>query len=198
METSLKKYKIVVLLFFSMFLLTSCNRNVEITETTIEVNKDNSITYTIIEAFDQSYYSLEELKAMNEEEVESFNKANNEENVSIVSTEVIENQIKLIMKYNSYESFRKMQDRVFFVGTVKEAKTAKFDFSSTFISIKNGEVVPVEDVLEHENLKVVILKNNCDVVMYKNIMYISDNVEVTKDKKLVKVKEEELSYIILK
>ena len=77
------KHCILPAVLLCMTLLAGCTgREVDlsnVTESTIGVNGDGSVEEVVIESFDKEYYSLSDLTAYVNKQVDAFNQANPQE-----------------------------------------------------------------------------------------------------------------------
>ena len=77
------KHCILPAVLLCMTLLAGCTgRKVDlsnVTESTIGVNGDGSVEEVVIESFDKEYYSLSDLTAYVNKQVDAFNQANPQE-----------------------------------------------------------------------------------------------------------------------
>ena len=78
---------ILVSICLLFVFLTGCGEVSLQSGTNLQLEKDGSVMVTYIEEFSSDYYDLEELKKMNEEEVNAYNTKVGRNAVEIISTE---------------------------------------------------------------------------------------------------------------
>ena len=87
------------------------------------------------------------------------------------------------MSYASGDDYSKFNQVTFFTGDVLTAYQAGYDFSGKFQSVEKGQVTGADvtgnDILNSYNYGLVILTEPILVKVPGNIVYASDNVEIT-------------------
>ena len=71
------KKSLVMVSLLCMMLLVGCSLQLkdQTEKNTIQVNKDGSVTGTLVEPFTESYYKIEELERMVNEEATKYNQS---------------------------------------------------------------------------------------------------------------------------
>ena len=79
--------------------LTGCSEVQLQNGTSLQLEKDGGVTVTYIEDFASDYYDIDELEAMNREEVNEYNQKAGSDVVEIIATETDGSKITLTMHY---------------------------------------------------------------------------------------------------
>lgn len=189
------KKTLVAIGILSMALFSGCGMKDTIDESTIQVNKDQSITGTLVEPFGESYYKLDELESMVNEEVGKYNKSAGDGAVTLGSVEMMDEQTaKVVMTYKAASDYENFNQKTLFVGTVSDAKAKGYAFVE--MMAVNGEgTISEAQILEKGDSKLVITEEIGNVKVPGKITYLSGNADPV-DKKTAAVKAEEVTYIL--
>ena len=178
----MRKGKILGLAVLIMGLLSGCEK-FEPGETAISVDNKGQVVSYVKESFDKDYYSSEELEASIDQAILDYNTAGGTENVKKKKFEVKDQNAELTMSYASGEDYSKFNNVTLFTGDVLEAYQAGYGFDGKFQSVEKGQVTATDvtgnDILNSYNYGVVILTEPILVKVPGNIVYASDNVEIT-------------------
>ena len=103
-----KRFLRVVLVFAVLLGLTACFKkqtgDFKPNENSIYIKRDGTLESAIISGSQQAYYNVDGLKAFVQKEIDEYNLAKGAQAVSIVSAEVENNVIKLILSYSDAAS----------------------------------------------------------------------------------------------
>ncbi len=189
---------ILATLCLFIFFAAGCGESAAFDTTTIEFDKDGDIIQTIVEDFPKDFYDVEELRKMNQTEVDEYNQSVGEEAVEIINTEYDGNAVKIAMKYKNTDAYFALNKSSLFYGTVEQALSEGYDLDITLNNIKDNSLVTGSDLREMKDKHIVILDENVDIQTYGSILYVSDDVTCDKSKKLATVSGEGKSYIVFK
>lgn len=186
-------------------LLCACTEGSNVTkETTVKVEQDGTIKNTIIENFDETLYSGEELQSMILKEVSAFNSGTGGKSISIEKVEVSENQTEVVLIYAGASVYEEFNEVTFFNGTMREFYDSGIETAGITFHTKNNEVYGMEELLKFEENRIIVLEKSkiegtIKVETPAKILYVSDNVEFLSNKSArISEDTEDLAYIILK
>ena len=166
----MRKGKVLGLAVLIMGLLSGCEK-FEPEETAISVDNKGQVVSYVKESFDKDYYILD------------YNTAGGTENVKKKKFEVKDQNAELTMSYATGDDYSKFNNVTLFTGDVLEAYQAGYDFAGKFQSVEKGQVTATDvtgnDILNSYNYGIVILTEPILVTVPGNIVYASDNVEIT-------------------
>lgn len=177
----MKKVRVLGLAVLMTGLLSGCEK-FSPEETAISVNKDGEIVSFITESFEKDYYRADELEASIDQAIYNYNEQVGGENIEKKKFEVKDQAAKLTINYASGEDYARFNGVTLFAGDVLGAYNVGYDFKGGFQSVDKGTVIaPVtgNEILNSYNYGIVILEENIEVKVPGNIVYVSDNVEVT-------------------
>lgn len=175
MKNIIKKTMLLSLIL-SAFLFTGCSNVGDIEQNTIVENKDGTILGVIVEDFSDSKYVSDELKAMLEEEVASYNSQAGEDKITLQSYEITEDKkVKLVLKYASDSDYAQFNEETLFTGTVSEAYEAGYEFAD-MSSVTDGTALGKADVLEKGTMKIAIFEERVNVQVNGKVAYVSNGV----------------------
>ena len=128
--------------------------------TTLQVYQDGSLTETILDTLNQSYYDADELQDMVARSVRLYNEDAGEAALNVTEYTVEQQNLKLVIQYASGEDYRSYNQLVFFDGSMLEAEMEGFLFANSFRRVERGKVVqedvPNAEVLARKEYRVTI------------------------------------------
>ena len=168
-----------------VFLCTGCGQKFEPTESTIFVTSKGIVHSAIMESFEKSYYDFDELYKSVEKEVKSYCLDKIEEVIKITSLTEGNDEVTLVMEYETAKDYADFNEVVLFSGTFAEAVEEGY-LPNT---LQDAEGMDAEIDLEKQgNLKVLVTEESVCIQTSGKIKFVSDNVTVL-DKKLAKAME---------
>lgn len=186
----MKKACIFLLVLTSAFLLIGCSDKFEPTESTIYITSKGQVQSALMEDFEEAYYDFEELTEAVEKEVKTYNLDVNAEAVTIRSLTEGNDEVTLLMDYESVEDYTAFNDVILFHGSYAEASAAGY----VPVELYDTEGMLVDfDAVNSDRLKVVVTEESVCIQTGGKIKYVSDNVTVI-DKKLARAMEAGKSY----
>ena len=142
----------------------------------IKVLEDGTIEGAIVEDFGESYYDVEGLKSMIQDAINEYNQKDITAGIKLISCELIEEQVKVILRYGSYRSYTGFNSRELFVGTVKEASKLGYDLDVSMLGTGKASVkLSQDELLALEKMKIVIAEEPIRVICYGNIDYYTES-----------------------
>lgn len=149
--------------------------------TTLQVYQDGSLTETILDTLNQSYYDADELQDMVARSVRLYNEDAGEAALNVTEYTVEQQNLKLVIQYASGEDYRSYNQLVFFDGSMLEAEMEGFLFANSFRRVERGKVVqedvPNAEVLARKEYRVTITDAGHAVQVPGKICYVSGNAE---------------------
>lgn len=170
--------------------LSGCSAGNKTQETVITVEKDGSISVSIAEDFDKSYYDKAELQNMILSEAASYNRQTKKGSITVNKIETQNGMALVKMNYQTAEDYAAFNDRVFFIGTPKQAEEKGYDLNTVLSGVKDTmETVGKADILSMTDYTVLIMNETEPVTLNGKAAYISSNVTVSKNLKTVALSE---------
>lgn len=186
--------------------LSGCGKaSMDVDANTLYVGSDGKLTEVIVEDFGKDYYDEDELKTYIDDAVESYQSESGKSDVAVKKYEVKDQIAKLLMEYDSSDSYAAFNKTEIYVGTVLKAQAAGYEFDVNFytpeqsgeesaktedaqdesteeVAANTGDAavsVSADTVLGEDNNRVLILKQDTNVQVKGEILYVSDHVKVT-------------------
>ncbi len=181
----MKKSLSFALILSIVFLMTGCGQKFEPTESTIFVDKKGIVQGAVMESFEKPYYDFDELFETVEKEVKSYCLDKNEEAVKLISLTEENDEVALMMEFQSVDDYAEFNEVFLFAGTFAEAADAGY-MPGTLLDAE-GETVEI-NLEEQGDLKVIVTEESVCIQTSGKIKFVSDNVSVL-DKKLAKALE---------
>ena len=184
-------------------LLGACGAKLDVQENTIALQRNGKILEAAVESFDQSYYDQEELDTYVQNAVDDYTAEHGKKSVSVTDSKVEEKKAYLTLQYENAETFRDFTGIECFFGSIVEAQSAGYDFNLDFYPVADGKAdtktVKGSTLLDDDDLKVLIVKENSDLIVPGKIAYVStEGTEVTSEKQVnVTQKEQDTDEAIL-
>lgn len=196
----MKKALYILLLITCIPILTGCKKNLDLTlentdRSTLLVKEDGKIQAAILDVFDKDYYDITEFTQFINQEVESYNEKNGEGTIILDEVDKINNQVILILTYNSikdYTSFNHVEGDLL---SVQDAKSSDLNLPEIFYN-KKGASLSKEEALEKDKNFVFYLKENIKVLVNGKIQYHSNGDLISKSE--VQATEDDVTFIIYK
>ncbi len=142
----------------------------------IKVLEDGSIEGAIVEEFSESYYDIEGLKSMIQDAINEYNQKDITAGIQLISCELIDEQVKVIMRYGTYRSYTGFNSRELFVGTVREATKLGYDLDVSLAGAgKASASISQKELAALEDMKIVIVQEPVRVICYDEIEYYTES-----------------------
>ena len=173
----------------SCMLMAACGTKLDVQENTIALQRNGKILEAAVETFDQSYYKEDELNSYIQNAVDDYTAEHGKKSVSVTESKVEEKKAYLTLQYENAETFQDFSGIECFSGSIVEAQSAGYDFEQDFYPVTEGKAdkksVKGSTLLKEDDLKVLIVKENSDLIVPGKIAYVStEGTEVTSEKQV--------------
>ena len=170
-------------------LMAACGTKLDVQENTIALQRNGKILEAAVETFDQSYYKEDELNSYIQNAVDDYTAEHGKKSVSVTESKVEEKKAYLTLQYENAETFQDFSGIECFSGSIVEAQSAGYDFEQDFYPVTDDKAdkktVRGSSLLEDDDLKVLIVKENSDLIVPGKIAYVStEGTEVTSEKQV--------------
>lgn len=171
----MKKVGILIALLLIMTMCACGEQNPEnITATTVYIKDDGSIEATFVEDFSMPQYDKDELQAMAEEEMLSYNTQAGEDKVAMPYFKVEGNIAKMQMTFEDAATYREFNRELIFVGTVAEALEEGYDLKFNLVNPSDSEdTIGEYELLTMQDANIVIVGDAVRVRVESKILYMS-------------------------
>lgn len=183
-----RKLYAALCMFAAAGMVTACGTSFEADESTVYITKDGNVIGADIEDFNEDYYDEEELKAYITESIESYVESNGDGSLELEKFQTASEEdgvtAQLYLNYATYIDYALFNDVTMFAGTVEQAKEEGYTFDDqSFQKVEEGSQtgsMEVQELLEDEEIKVVIIGQETVVRVDGKIQCVSDgNTEVS-------------------
>lgn len=195
---------VVAVVLLITFLVKSLLGSI-VTENTLTLT-ENSVVFEEIST--EKDLSKSDIKSYAKEVIKEFNAQAKETLVKLDKVKEKKGIVYVKTTYDSVDAYSDFSGYEAYSGTIASAKEAGYDFSTTFVSVKDGkkgDVVDEETLMSDDSLKVLIIRENATFVVNGSIQYVSDENTTVKDSATVSTASEDasndsavLTYIIYK
>ncbi len=197
----MKKSIILCVSMLCSILLIGCGSEAaKDPNTNLIIKKDGSVVSTIHESFEESYYSIDELKAEIDSEVKEYNSLKSGA-INVESVELNEKTVTAVLDYSSFEDYASFNDEALFAGSSQEAILKGFPLDVILTDVNNPTVTIAEaDIKAMTNEKLLIADISDNIYLPGKILYISDNAQINPETKCVTRKQESTAaiYVVYK
>lgn len=187
----MKRIKTAGILAVLMMWLTACGANADAdTEVnSLTIDKNGSVENTIVESFDKEYYDLDGLNTMIQDSIDQYCRQNPTSEITVVSSEVKNSQVRVTMKYDSAASYTGYNSELLFAGTVQEAYEAGYDLNVSLVSAKDEtDRIGKQELLGMGDHHIVIMElpdsaeDGMRLSCFGEILYTGDGVSLLNKK----------------
>ena len=189
----MKKYKIIGVLASLVLGMTACGTGKDLVGdalmNSVSIAKDGSIESMIVEDFTESYYNVEDLNQMIQSTISDYQKVAPESVISIEACEMVDQKVKVVLKYNDAAAYTGYNSELLFVGTIQEAYEAGYDLNMTLTGTdKEATQISRQELLNMGENHIFIMENvlkegTLRVNCYDNILYTGNGVTAIAKKK---------------
>ncbi|MBR6230850.1 MAG: hypothetical protein IKR00_02830 [Lachnospiraceae bacterium] len=175
-----KAYIFLIILILSALAVLSSGcgqKKLNVSTTTLRLNKDGSITHVII-GDNPSGYTQEELSTYIDGLLSSYNTDPEKPAVKLNELTVSGDgsSIRIAMDYLSWYDYTYFNNVPFYVGTVKNALNSGYDFSAVFSADSGLKLSGYTLPAEYPDLNVMVVKEAMDILLPSDAIIVSDTV----------------------
>jgi hypothetical protein len=156
---------------------------------TFTINKNGSISNSIVEEFNESYYDEDSLKSMIESAISDYSNSSNAD-ISLKTCKVADGFANVTIEYGSSSAYSGFNDESFFSGTITEANMAGYDLNITLTDASDSSVtISKPQLLGMGDNHIVIIQTEkaeegaqietVHVNTYDEILYVGNGVTKT-------------------
>ena len=195
------KHRVLLAFLLCLAVLSGCSgKKVDLSkasESTVGVNGDGTIDELSVESFEESYYSLDELTAYVQEQVDYFNGANPQPQpetkksdadevlavtVKAVEVDAEEKRARLELSYLNADLYNSFNDASLRFMTVTEAQGAsELADIGELTDTKTGEMTALADLSDSDKLHVVSAAASMRLMTAGKIVYYGGDLSLIDD-----------------
>ena len=168
-------------------------------ETTLTVEKNGKVSQHIVESFDRDYYSIDELKGEYNDAVRSYNDSIGGEEIKLKNVELKDSRVYVDIAFTGPSDYESFVGEKLFVGTVNDAYDNGYSMDVTLKGVQEGDKIGKVRIMGMSDKDIIILSEHVRIKTFKDIAYVSANVDVLDDNQARVLSESDgLAYLILK
>ena len=196
----MKKIILTILIAALIPALAGCAQGEEnYDETTLTVSKNGRVDQYIIESFDRDYYNIDELKAEYEKAVTAYNESIGGDEIKLKKIELKNSKVYVDIAFTGPSDYESFVGENLFVGTVNDAYDNGYTMDVTLKGVKEGDKIGKVRIMGMSDKDIIILSEHVRIRTFKDIAYVSANVDVLSDNEARVLSESDgLAYLILK
>ena len=190
----MKKFMMMGVLAAFILGMTACGTEDASVEenlmNSISIEKDGSIESIIVEDFTESYYSVEDLKNMIQDTITDYRNQDPDSEITLETCEMVDQKVKVVLKYNSADTYSGYNSETLFVGTVQEAYAEGYDMNMSLTGTdKEGTKIGRQELLNMGENHIMIMENvikdgTLRVNCYDTILYTGNGITPIAKKKV--------------
>ena len=169
----------------ALCLMTGCEKKARQDwtpdRTAVQISQDGTLTETIIDTLNQSYYSPDELSSMIKSSISDYTAEHGAGTVREGSWQTEHGQVMLVLTYASAKDYRDFNHIPFFNGSMLNAEMAGYEFNQSFLRVedgKTGDTMDNKEPLSHKEYQVLVTDFSHAVQVPGKITYISSNAQL--------------------
>ena len=196
----MKKIILTILITALIPALAGCAQGEEnYDETTLTVSKNGRVDQHIIESFDRDYYNIDELKDEYEKAVTAYNESIGGDEIKLKKIELKDSKVYVDIAFTGPSDYESFVGENLFVGTVNDAYDNGYTMDVTLKGVKEGDKIGKVRIMGMSDKDIIILSEHVRIRTFKDIAYVSANVDVLSDNEARVLSESDgLAYLILK
>ena len=148
----------------------------------IQVHADGSLTETIFDTLDKSWYAGNELQDMIARSMNEYNAAHTAGAVNVVSYSDEGGEVKVVIDYRTGDDFAAYNNTEFCCGSMLDAQMKGFLFEGLFHEVDGaslkGEALEASVPLSHKEYSVVICDGTHTVQVPGQIRYVGEGAQI--------------------
>lgn len=145
----------------------------------IQVHADESLTETIFDHLDQSWYQGNELQDMIARSMNEYNESHGANSITVTQYSDAGGDVKVEINYRTGEDFSEYNNALFFSGSMLEAQIQGYLFSGSFYAVEgaktSGQEIDSAEPLSHKEYNVVVSDGTHVIQVPGEIRYVSSN-----------------------
>lgn len=197
MKTTITKIFISV---FMVLALSGCNdaAEEEYAETTLRVERKGRVHETIVSSFTKDYYDLSELKSEFDRSVSEYNSSIGSDEIKLKEIKLNGNDVFVDLDFTGPSDYESFIGEKLFVGTIAEAYDNGYTMDVTLKGVEQGDKIGKVQIMGMPDRTIIILSEHVRIRTYRDIAYVSANVDILGRKDARVLSESDgLAYIIL-
>lgn len=172
------KKRSAALLLAVLMVLPGCGGIEKAEESTVTVNDKGIVTEALVEDFLSEEYDKNELETSVKELVDAYNKQAGQEDVILKKLQVEDGKARVLLQYETDETYRGFNQVDFFTGTVQQAKDEGYAFAGDFTDAEGKDISPEALPDKCLDQQVIIIREPLCVLVPGKILYVSKNMEI--------------------
>lgn len=182
-----------------VLVLTGCSSSDDdFEETTLIVEKRGRVIEKIVEPFGKDYYDINELKSEFEKSVADYNASIGGDEIELNKIELKDSKVYVNIEFNGPSDYQSFIGESLFVGTVSDAYDNGYTMDVVLKGVKDGDKIEKVQIMGMNDRTIIILSEHVRIKTFRDIAYVSANVDVIDDREARVLSESEgLAYLIL-
>ena len=194
-----KTFGLLIMLVLACTLCGCATGDDDYAETVIIVGKKGHISERIVESFSKDYYDIDELRGEFERSVSDYNESIGSEEIQLKGIDLKDSQVFVNIDFNGPSDYEHFVGEQLFVGTVNEAYDNGYSMDVTLKGVEDGDKIGKVQIMGMIDKDIIILSEHSRVKTFRDIAYVSANVDVIGPKEARVLSESDgLAYLLLK
>lgn len=148
------------------------------TQTSIQFGQDGSVTETIFDHFNQTYYVADELQDLVARSVKEYDAEHGQDAITVPAYRAENGQIQLVLVYKSPEDYAAYNGLPCRNGSMLDIQMSGISFPDRFLETDGGKEVSSEMALARKDLSIAVTDPGHLVQVPGQIRYVSENARL--------------------
>ena len=183
-----------------MLVPSGCGNDEEDYEdTTLTVGRKGRVTENIVESFDKDYYDINELTNEFTDSVAKYNESIGGDEIKLKRIELADSKVYVDLDFTGPSDYERFIGEKLFVGTISDAYDNGYTMDVVLKGTESGDKIGKVQIMGMKDKDIIILSEHVRIKTFRDIAYVSANVDVLDSKEARVLSESDgLAYIILK
>lgn len=150
-------------------------------QTSLQISLGGTVTETIFDTLDESYYDADELQDLIARSVRIYNEEHGENSITVPAYSAQNGKIYLVLTYAKPEDYASYNEVNFFNGSILSAQMNGLAYPDTFLKVNGtsaSESVSSEEALSHKEYSIAVADTEHVVQVPGQIRFVSENAEI--------------------
>lgn len=191
---------VIFILALAMLVPSGCGNDEEDYEdTTLTVGRKGRVTENIVESFDKDYYDINELTNEFTDSVAKYNESIGGDEIKLKRIELADSKVYVDLDFTGPSDYERFIGEKLFVGTISDAYDNGYTMDVVLKGTESGDKIGKVQIMGMKDKDIIILSEHVRIKTFRDIAYVSANVDVLDSKEARVLSESDgLAYIILK
>lgn len=189
-KPGIKKIVLFTALLMLILGLTACSKEEKflnadkVTVNTILAKANGALQVATVEAFDKSYYNLNELQEFVAKEIDTYSQKAGKDKVVINDIRKSGDKAIMLLTYSGMDQYSTFNDVAAAYFNGGSADVSALNLPATLVNAKNDSLVSTQEIIQNSGYKILVLNEPYEIVVDGKVKYYSDNAKLLENDKV--------------